>query len=135
MIMTIVKIVGLGLTVVCWIWARVVERSHTWNLILIACAPPLQYPITLLGRRFVNKQPEQKRAEWVSIFVHYAMMIALGISIFPAIRMVQRQPAGLLPVPQVVGQALVWLTGLATIMTVLKPRDSRPGSSVRRKVV
>jgi len=114
-----VKIAGLALTVACWLWARDVQRSQAWNLTLIWCAPLLQYPITLLGRRFLDAQPVTKRAEWISVFVHYAMMIALGVSIFPAIRMVQQQPPGVLPVPQPVGQALVWLTGFATVLTVL----------------
>lgn len=117
--MTIAKIVGLALTVACWLWARDLARSRAWNLILIWCAPLLQYPISLLGRRFVNAQPDQKRAEWSTIFVHYAMGIALGVSIFPAIGMVQRQPAGILPIPLPLGQALVWVTGLATALTVL----------------
>jgi protein-S-isoprenylcysteine O-methyltransferase Ste14 len=115
----IAKIFGLALTVACWIWARDVHRSAAWNAALIGCTPLLQYPITLLGRRFVDAQPEGKRAEWVSIFVHYGMMIALGVSIFPAIRFVQSHPAGILPVPRPLGQALVWLTGIATLLTVL----------------
>jgi protein-S-isoprenylcysteine O-methyltransferase Ste14 len=86
--------------------------------VLISGAPLFQYPITILGRRLLDAQPVIKRTQWTNIFVHYAMMIALGVSIFPAIRMVQQQ-AGTLPIPQQVGQALVWLTGIATFLTVL----------------
>jgi protein-S-isoprenylcysteine O-methyltransferase Ste14 len=115
----IAKIAGLALTVACWIWARDAERSRIWNLALIWCAPLLQYPIVLLGRRALDAQPVTKRAEWASIFVHYAMGIVLGVSIFPAIRMVQRHPPGILPIPQPLGQALVWFTGVATALTVV----------------
>lgn len=46
------------------------------------------------------------------------MMIVLGVGIFPAIRDVQQNP-GRVPMPQHVGQSLVWLTGFATVLTVL----------------
>lgn len=114
----ITKIAGLVLVVVCWVWARDGPRSEMWNILLIWCVPLFQYPITLLGQRSLDVRPATQRAEWSNIFVHYAMMIALGISIFPAIRLVQQQP-GALPIPQQVGQTLVWLTGIATFLTVL----------------
>lgn len=115
----IAKIVGLAITVACWFWARDHQRSEFWNLVLIWCVPLLQYPITLLSRRFLDAQPCQKRAEWSSIFAHYAMMIALGVSIFPAIRAVQQEPRGVLPVPELPGRVLVWAAAIATAFTVL----------------
>jgi protein-S-isoprenylcysteine O-methyltransferase Ste14 len=118
MITRFLKIAGLVLTVACWLWARDAERSPMWNLALIWCSPLLQYPITLLGRRMLNVDAGKQRVGLVSIFTHYVMMIALGVGIFPAIRSVQQQP-GALPIPQQLGQALVWLTGVATALTVL----------------
>jgi len=112
------KIVGLVLTVVCWMWARDVQRSTTWNLALIWCSPLLQYPITLVARRVLDIHPDRQSAGWTSIFTHYAMMIVLGVGIFPAIRIVQERP-GTLPIPYLIGHALVWLTGSATALTVL----------------
>jgi protein-S-isoprenylcysteine O-methyltransferase Ste14 len=113
------KVAGLAITIACWLWARYTTRPQTWDLLLIWCCPLLQFPITLLGRRAVDAHPVRERAVRVSIFVHYAMMIALGVAIFPAIRIVKSQPLGLLPIPPVVGQALVWLTGIATGLTIL----------------
>jgi protein-S-isoprenylcysteine O-methyltransferase Ste14 len=118
MIARLARVAGLVLTVACWLWARDAHRSVTWNTVLISGAPLFQYPITILGRGLLDAQPVINRAQWTNIFVHYAMMIALGVSIFPAIRMVQQQ-AGTLPIPQQVGQVLVWLTGMATFLTVL----------------
>ena len=94
----VAKFVGLTLTVACWIWARNGLRSETWTVVLILYAPLFQYPITLLGRRSLNAQPVTTRAEWTSIFVHYAMMIVLGASIFPAIRIAQQRSPGPLPI-------------------------------------
>jgi protein-S-isoprenylcysteine O-methyltransferase Ste14 len=117
--MRIVKIVGLALVAGCWFWARDMVRGEQEELALIWCAPLLQFPITLLGRRALDKQPVRERAEKTSVLVHYAMMIALGISIFPAIQRVQQRPRGVLPFPPGLGNALVWLTACATGLTVL----------------
>ena len=119
MIAIVTKVIGLALTLACWYWARNGQWSEASNIGMIWCAPLFEYPITLLGRRALEAQPVTKRAEWVNTFVHYAMMIALGVGIFPAVLMVQQHPTGALPVPQQVGQVLVWLTGFATLLTVL----------------
>jgi protein-S-isoprenylcysteine O-methyltransferase Ste14 len=115
----IVKLAGLALTVACWRWALKGQRSDTWNMVLIWCAPLLAYPITLVGRRSLDAQPVIRRAEWANILVHYAMMIALGVAIFPAVRLGQKWPGSTIPVPQQVGLGLVVLTGFAAFMTVL----------------
>lgn len=118
MIKGLTKIAGLALTVGCWLWARNIQHSEALNLALIWCAPLLQFPITLVGQRYLGKQSVTSQAEWASIFTHYAMMIALGVGIFPAIRLVQHRP-GTLPIPYLIGNALVWFTGAATALTVL----------------
>jgi protein-S-isoprenylcysteine O-methyltransferase Ste14 len=116
----IVNVAGLALTVACWLWAREGQRSDAWNLAIIWCAPLFVYPITLLGRKALDARPVVRRAEWANILVHYAMMIALGVGIFPALRLVQTWPGSAIPVPPQVGLVLVVVTGgLATLLTVL----------------
>ena len=66
---------------------------------LIWGAPLLQYPITLLGRQRLDKHPDTRHIEQASVFIHYAMMIALGVGIFSAILLAEQRP-GTLPVPR-----------------------------------
>jgi protein-S-isoprenylcysteine O-methyltransferase Ste14 len=115
----VAKVAGPAVTLACWFWTPNLLQSGVWKLALIWCAPLLQFPITFIGRRALDQQPVAKRAEWASIFVHYAMMIALGISIFPVIQRIQQRPPGVLPFPQQLSYALVWLTACATALTVL----------------
>jgi protein-S-isoprenylcysteine O-methyltransferase Ste14 len=118
-----VKIVGLIATFGCWIFARDAHLSIISMILFIAGAPLLQFPITLVGRRLLDAVPSIKRAEWISIFVHYAMMVVLGVSIFPAIRIAQERwqhyPHAWLGIPPVIGQALVVGTGCAALLSVL----------------
>lgn len=119
MVSWIAKVAGLCVTLACWFWVSTLLRSDGWKLALIWCAPLLQFPITFIGRRALDKKPVVRRAEWADIFVHYAIMIALGVSIFPAIQRVQQQPPGVLPFPPWLGYVLVCLTMCAAAFTVL----------------
>jgi protein-S-isoprenylcysteine O-methyltransferase Ste14 len=118
-----VKVLGLGVTVFCWMWARGAHLSTTSTIVLVAGVPFLQFPISFLGRRFLDREPVLKWAEWISIYVHYAMMTVLGVSIFPAIRIAQerwqRYPHALLGIPVVLADVLAVITGFATLLTVL----------------
>jgi len=115
----IVKIAGLAVTVACWRWARESQRSETWNMALIWCAQLFAYPLTLLGRKTLDARPVIQRAEWANILVHHAMMIALGVAIFPAIRLAHKWPGTTIPIPRGLSLVLVILTGIATFMTVV----------------
>lgn len=119
--LTLIKILGLVLTIACWIWARNAHLSQSGTLLLLIAAPLLQFPITLFGRSLLDHQPAASRAQWISLFVHYAMMITLGVSLFPAIRIIQTRSAHafVLPIPILLGQVLLWITSIATLLTVL----------------
>jgi len=83
MIVRAARILGLAVTVLCWYWAINGRWSGLRTMIMIWCTPLLQYPISILGRRFLDAGPTTARSEKADIFVHYAIMISLGVSIFP----------------------------------------------------
>jgi protein-S-isoprenylcysteine O-methyltransferase Ste14 len=120
----IYKIAGLLLTILFWIWAsQAHHRSAIRNLLLVWCGPFLQYAIVSLGRRRLDAHPSKASAERINIVVHYAMMIALGIAIFPAIHLVREQfydpDRTVLPIPEMVGVVLLWITEFLTLLTVI----------------
>ena len=119
MIVRAARILGLAVTVVCWYWAINARWSDLLTMAVIWCAPLLQYPISILGRRFLDAGPTKARSEKTDVFVHYAMMISLGVSIFPAIRFVQQHPPGRIPIPEEVGYALTVWTSIAALGVVL----------------
>ena len=120
MLSIVAKLAGLALTVACWWLASRSAGNSVLNIALIWGAPLLTFPIALAGRKALDAGPvSKKRAEWTNVAVHYAMMIALGAGVFPAVGLVQRSPGIAVPVPQPVGLALFGVTGFATFLTVL----------------
>jgi len=117
------KLIGFVLTLLCWYWATNSPKDPFWPAALIGVLPLLQFPIVLLGRRILNARPVPQRAQQINIFVHYAVMIVLGCSLFPAIRLIREQVHAerttVLHVLRIIGQVLVWLTGSATAFSVL----------------
>jgi protein-S-isoprenylcysteine O-methyltransferase Ste14 len=113
------RLAGLALTVACWWWATTAARSGTWSLVQIWVGPLLAFPITWLGRNALASDPRPERAEGVNVVVHYAMMIVLGCSLFPAVRAILSMPTITLPVLRYFAWALVILTGVSTFLTVL----------------
>ena len=87
----LIKLIGFALTLLCWYWAGNARQSFLERLLLIGALPSLQFPIVLIGRRLLDAQPSTQRAQQINIFVHYSMMIVLGCSLFPAIRLIQHQ--------------------------------------------
>jgi protein-S-isoprenylcysteine O-methyltransferase Ste14 len=113
------KAAGLALTVACWAWANDCERSRAWDLTLIWAAPLLNFPIAFLARKSLDRRPDAARADRVTTVAHYAAMIALGMAIFPAVRIVRHSPGWAIPVPRSIALALVWITGAAMSLSVV----------------
>lgn len=118
MAIRVIRIAGLVIVVLCWRWALRGERSDLANLLMIFSAPLLSYPISLFGRQLLAERATLKRVEWTNVLVHYAMMIALGVSIFPAIQSIMTEPRGVVLLPRQLGVALELITGFATAFTV-----------------
>jgi len=119
MALALARLFGLALTVACWYFASSMKPGGAWHAAMIWGAPLLAFPISLLGRKALDAQPGIQRTEWANVIVHYAMMISLGVSLFPALRLVLREPVITVPVLAQISWALVTVTGAGTLMTVL----------------
>jgi len=114
------RVAGLVLTVaLCWLSSRS-QNNGVLNLVLIWGAPLLAFPIAWFGRHLLDAGPPAKeRAERLNVGVHYAMMIALGSAIFPAVVRVRQVPGLIIPLPQPIGYALFLITSFVTFLTVV----------------
>ena len=113
------RIALLVLTLFIWLWALNQPISNTMKLILIAGSVLLVFPTVWLGRMILDRHPTTSRAAWITIFVHYAVVILFGIAIIQAVTTHQDWSGWVLPVPTEIGLLLVIITGAAALFSVI----------------
>lgn len=105
-------------TLLIWLWVLNQPLSNIVNLSIIVGGVILVLPVVSAGRKVLDKQPTVSRANWVTTFVHYAVLILFGAAIIRAATTYQDWSAWALPVPVEIGLFLVAITGLAGLLTV-----------------
>jgi protein-S-isoprenylcysteine O-methyltransferase Ste14 len=75
--------------------------------------------ISWIGRCSLDHLPSSEHAKRIASAVHYGLMLPLGMAIVAAIRLGVAWPVWTLPVPEYVGVALIWITGVLLAITVI----------------
>ncbi len=115
----VLRILPFLLTLLVWNWVKDRSWSREASVALIVGGPLLLVPLTFLGRVLLNAQPTVERVAWATILIHYGAMIPLGAVIIEALKLGEAWPGWRVPIPAGVGWALMWVTGAATMLTVV----------------
>ena len=100
-------------------WASNAPLSDVMNLPVIVGGVLLTIPLVWLGRKILDRHQTVGRAVWTTTFVHFALGFTLGVPIVRAVTTHQDWSGRVLPVPSVIGLALVIITGAAFLLTVV----------------
>jgi hypothetical protein len=90
-----------------WWWAFNISLSNVMNLSIIVGGVLLVFPIVWLGRMILDRHPTTNRAAWITIFVHYAVVILFGAASFRAVITHQDWSGWTLPIPVEIGLLLI----------------------------
>lgn len=107
------------LTIPFWLWLPSQSFSSTVDLLIIVGGILLVFLIVWLGRVLLDQKPTIGRVGWVTIGVHFALMVLLGAAIIRAVVARHGWPDWLLPIPVEIGWLLVVITSLAALLTVI----------------
>jgi protein-S-isoprenylcysteine O-methyltransferase Ste14 len=113
------RIALLVFTWFIWLWALNQPLSNIMNLSIIVGGVLLIFPVVLLGRMILDRQPTTSRTAWITTFVHYAVGILFGAAIIRAVITHQDWFGWTLPIPVEIGLLLVVITGIAVLSTVV----------------
>lgn len=113
------RIALLAITVFIWLWVLNQPLSNIMNLSIIVGAVLLVFPIVWLGRMILDRQPTTSRVAWITIFVHYAVLILFGAAIIRAVITHQDWSGWTLTTPVEIGLLLVIITGVAALSAVV----------------
>ena len=104
------------IVLVLW-WASFVSIPYLLNLSIIVGGPLLVLPVSWAGRKILDRN--HASVKWVTTFVHFAVLLLLGVPFIRVLTTHQNWADWVLPVPPVIGSALVIITGFACLLTVL----------------
>jgi protein-S-isoprenylcysteine O-methyltransferase Ste14 len=102
-----------------WSWVLDQRLSNIIDASIIVGGVLLIFPIAWLGRKMLDKEPTTSRAAWITAFVHYSVVILVGVAVIRAIKTHQDWSGWLLPIPTEIGLLLVVVTGSVTLLTVI----------------
>ena len=102
-----------------WLWALNVPLSNAMNLSIIVGGVLLVFPLVWLGRTILDRRQTIGRAVWTTTFTQFALGFLLGVPLVRALATHRDWPGPALPVPSAIGLALVTITGVALLLTVV----------------
>ena len=114
-----VALLGFAALVFVWNHEAKIWRGNRFYVagmfVVLTMAPVAGW----VGRRLLQKPAGVERIRWITLFVHYTVMLAMGISIIWAFKVAGLHPLYVIPFPRVVGYFLVRVTASVVIGTVL----------------
>jgi protein-S-isoprenylcysteine O-methyltransferase Ste14 len=113
---SLVRVILLAFICFVFWWASVASLSNVINLSIIVAGTLLIFPVAWLGRTILDRS--QMAVSWITMFVHLAVGILVGIPIVRAFVTHQDWSDWLLPVPTEIGSVLTIVTGAACVLTV-----------------
>jgi len=115
---SLVKILLFDVTLYLW-WVMLnLSVTFGWNLVIISGAILLVFPVTWLARLMLDKRPTKVRADWITTFLHFGVMILFGSAIVRAIISHPDWAGWTIPIPTEIGFGLVIICGAAAFLSV-----------------
>ncbi|NIV98646.1 hypothetical protein GWN26_05650 [Candidatus Saccharibacteria bacterium] len=118
-IITVIRIIGFFLVLIVVAWAVNKQIRPNLSILIIFICSFAIFPVCWIGRRLLDANPTKNRMTWVTIIVHYTLMLLIATALFKAIQLVQMLPAWIIPVPSEIGLILMVLTGAIEVLTVV----------------
>ena len=113
------RIVLLAFILTIWLLVLNAPLSKVMNLSVIVGGVLLSYPLVWFGRKILYRHQTIDHAVRTTTFVHFGLGFTFGIPVVRAMSTHQDWYGRVLPVPSVIGLALVIITGAALLLTVV----------------
>jgi protein-S-isoprenylcysteine O-methyltransferase Ste14 len=114
----VVRASSFAVTILVWRWVANGHPTPLASALLVVAPILLVFPVVWIGRRFLDARPTAEHTARVTAFIHFVLMLLFGTSIIEALKTGQAWPGWTLPLPAGIGLALLWISGLATVLTV-----------------
>jgi len=119
MVRWLINILGLAVTWMVWFCLVITPLPPSQNLLITVGGTLLIIPFVFAGRFLLDRQPDQKRAERVTIIFHYLIAIMLGSAVITGTRLGQTATRSPFPLPAWTGLLVMLMSGTALALIVL----------------
>ena len=116
---TLLHVGSFAITLLVWIWVQRTRLGAGASGAIIIGGTVLVVPAAVAARRWLDRDPTPARLRTTTFLLHWVIMILLGAAIIEAIETGSGWRGWTLPLPPVIGRALLGITGLACALTVL----------------
>jgi protein-S-isoprenylcysteine O-methyltransferase Ste14 len=117
-ILTLLRVAAFAGTVVLWRWLLRSTFAPGVDAAWVLGALLLVVPTSRAGRWLLDDEPTPRRAAAVTSLVHAVLMVLFGAAVIRAIVTAGSWRGVVVPVPRPAGLLLVWVTGVAALLTV-----------------
>jgi protein-S-isoprenylcysteine O-methyltransferase Ste14 len=100
-----------------WVVNQQFDRAQ--ELLIAVGGVLVVFPVVWIGRRVLDTQPTIHHANWVTMVVHFTLMMLIGAAIVEAIRFGRTWPGWVIPLPADVGLILMVMTGAIVVLTMV----------------
>lgn len=118
-LLTFIRFLSFLITIYIWRIVQIGQFPRHLSIVIIIGSVLLVFPAVWIGRQAINSESGIKRLPSITSIVHFVLMILFGVSIIEAIKTFYFEPGIVIPVPVEVGRALLLITGVILILTVV----------------
>jgi len=115
----ILRLAGFALLLGLYRWLMATHSTRVVSGLVIGGCVVLVFPAVWVGRRLLDADPTLGHATRLTLVVHYALMLLIGAAIVEAVQTGRAWRGWVLPIPEPVGLALLRVTAVATLLTVV----------------
>lgn len=106
-------------TLLIWSWVFHTRFDTPASAAIIVGAIVLMVPVSLVARRWLDREPTPQRVRAATFLLHWVVMILIGAALLEAIKTGRSWRGWTLPLPPGIGWAVMWIAGIAGALCVL----------------
>ena len=110
---------SFAITLLIWSWVLDTRFGALASGSLIVGGTVLMVPAAAAARRWLDRDPTPLRLRTAIFLLHWTVMILMGVAVIEAIKTGRSWRGLTLPLPPAIGWALMWITGVAGVLSVL----------------
>ena len=115
----LLRILGLILTWIAWLWLIDQELSLASAFIIALGGVLAVIPVVFIGRRLLDRQPTIEWADLVTTVLHYLVALLFGSAVIAATKFGLSSPSWSIPIPSWLGLGLMIISGIFLLVVVL----------------